>query len=238
MKRLSILLFLISILIVSCQIQPPQIQQEIISHTYYDLQYSEENEQALYVSYTLTKENLVGNAERKNNFKPDPKISTQSAQLSDYAGSGYDRGHLCPAAAMTQNQLAMDETFYMSNMSPQIASFNRGAWKKLESQVRSWVYAEDTLQVVTGPIFQDNIDTIGENRVVVPGYYYKVIYTPREKQMIAFILPNKKIEDISFADYMVTVDAVEQCTGLDFFSDLSDDIENRLESTIIAWVFD
>jgi len=95
----------------------------VISHTYYDLQYSEEHEQALWVYYTLCRADLQGKAKRKNKFKEDPKVTTGSARDIDYKRMGYDRGHLCPAADMTRSRQAMDETFYYSNIrnkNPQI----------------------------------------------------------------------------------------------------------------------
>lgn len=117
----------------------PASKTPVVKHTYYSLEYSETHEQALWVYYTLTPNYINGTAKRKDNFKSDPRIATGSAALSDYKGSGYDRGHLCPAAAMKINQSAMDDSFYMSNMSPQEPSFNRGRWKQLEEQVRNWV---------------------------------------------------------------------------------------------------
>jgi len=208
---------------------------EIVKHTYYQLEYDETHEQAAWVFYMLTPEFINGTAERKNKFKPDKLVTTGSAALIDYKGSGYDRGHLCPAGAMKVNQKAMDESFYMSNMSPQLPAFNRGKWKQLESQVRKWVAKEDTLFVVTGPIFTDSLGVIGVNKVTIPAYYYKVIYDPTdEKKMIAFIMPNRKIEN-SILDYVVTVNEVELKTGIDFFSALPDELELKLESEIVSW---
>lgn len=157
--------------------------------------------------------------------------------MADYVGSGYDRGHLCPAASMTMNQSAMDESFYMSNMSPQHISCNRGRWKSLESKVREWVVTEGELSVVSGPIFKDNIESIGDNEVTVPGYYYKVIYNNADK-MIGFILPNEKCPD-DLVDYAVPVDSIESMTGIDFFSILANEVEDSLESNLnmSSWLF-
>lgn len=229
------LLFFIGLLINSACSQSledsdlrPSSNTPTVKHSYYELEYSEQHEQALWVYYTLTAANINGTAKRKNNFKNDPLVPTKSASTKDYTGSGYDRGHLCPAASMTINQTAMDESFYMSNMSPQAPSFNRGRWKQLEGQVRDWVLKEKKLHVVTGPIFESNLGTLGANDTV-PGYYYKVIYDPTgEQKMIGFILPNRKIEGSIF-EYVVTVDEVELRTGIDFFYALPDDVENRLE---------
>jgi endonuclease G, mitochondrial len=111
---------------------------EIVSHSAIILAYNEEHEQAHWVSYKLTSQMLKGAAKRTDKFKEDPKVSTKSASPTDYRLSGYDRGHLAPAGDFTYDATAMAESFYMSNMSPQIPSFNRGIWKKLEDQVRFW----------------------------------------------------------------------------------------------------
>jgi endonuclease G len=180
----------------------------------------------------LTKKNSLGAVDRKNNFRPDPLVTTGSASLNDYSKSGYDKGHLCPAADMSFDAQAMSETFYLSNMSPQVPTFNRGIWKKLEELVRSWSLQEDSLYIVTGPIFINNKESIGPDNVTVPGYYYKVIYDPMgTKKMIGFILPNKKGSG-KLSNYSVTVDSVEKVTKIDFFHNLPDSLENMLERKV------
>ena len=207
----------------------PISEGEQVEHNYYKLAYSEENEQAIWVFYRLTHDLVSGQVERTDDFREDPLVSTTSATLNDYKGSGYDRGHLCPAASMSYNETSMSESFFMSNMSPQVPSCNRGKWKSLETAVRNWVLTEDTLWVVSGPIFKDDLGKIGENEVTVPGYYYKVIFDPTGTQkMIGFIMPNAKMSnEIDF--YAVSVDKVEQETGIDFFPGLNDKIETELE---------
>jgi endonuclease G, mitochondrial len=209
---------------------------EIIEHTY-SLAYSEVHEASLWVFYRLSSDHINGDAERKDNFREDPKVSTGSATLEDYKGSGYDRGHLAPAAAFKHNQLAMDETFYMSNMSSQHPLFNNGIWKSLESQIREWVLSEGELYVVSGAIYSDPLGSIGENNVTVPSRFYKVVYDGQEK-MIGFIMPNEKCdEDVEF--YAVSVDSVETVTGIDFFSGVVDEMEVEMEAEVdfSSWVF-
>lgn len=217
----------------------PKSKGEIVKHTYYTLSYSEANEQVEWVYYELIPSIISGETSRTDDFRSDPLVSTGSAELSDYKGSGYDRGHLCPAAAMKINHVAMSETFYLSNMSPQAASFNRGRWKELEAKVRTWAYKEEILYVVSGPVFRNNIGTIGTNKVTIPGYYYKVIYSPQNNQMIAFIMPNRKIEE-SLSGFVVTVDSVEALTGIDFFEAMEDIQEASLENKVNKehWSFD
>ena len=180
-----------------------------------------------------------GFIDRTDDFRSDPFISTGSASLSDYKGSGYDRGHLVPASDMKLSKTSMSESFFLSNMSPQNPSFNRGGWKKLEMLVRSWALSEDELFIVTGPVFRDNPGVIGSNRVTIPGYYFKVIYSDRNKEMIGFVLPNRKVES-NLKSYVKAVDFIEEQTGLDFFYQLDDDTENALESSTRTeqWNFD
>jgi endonuclease G, mitochondrial len=202
---------------------------QVVKHTYYSLSYSEENEQANWVFYRLTPNFLNSAIERTDDFRADPAVSTGSATLNDYKGSGYDRGHLCPAADMKLNDVSISESFFLSNMSPQDASFNRGIWSSLESLVRTWCVAEDTIYVATGPFFKDNIGSIGTNRVTVPGYYYKAILDMTgDKKMIALVLPNAKSSS-PIESYIISVDSLEILTGIDFFPGLPDQIEDLLE---------
>ena len=203
---------------------------ELVRHTHYSLGYSEENEQALWVAYELTSDELVARYERTDNFREDPDVSTGSASLLDYEGSGYDRGHLAPAADMSFSSTAMSESFYLSNMSPQVPGFNRGVWKRLEEQVRGWAEAKGAIYVITGSIIGSNDPEIGANGVEIPSQYYKVLLDEESQQTIGFVLKNESSsgELLSFA---VPVDEVEKMTGLDFFAQLDDSVEEAIEST-------
>ena len=211
----------------------------IIDRPGYALGYSEYHEQAAWVIYIMTREEATTKeAQRTNKFRSDPQIPTGSATPGDYRKSGYDRGHLAPAADMAFSGQTMADSFFMSNMSPQKPAFNRGIWKDLEALVRSFAITERKIVVVTGPILpkEKNV-TIGANQVTVPTHYYKVIFdlTPPRK-MIGFILPNEG-SDEPLAVFAVTVDAVEKATGLNFFSKVPKDEQERLERTISvkAW---
>ena len=210
---------------------PTSTTGQVVKHTYYVLSYSEVHEQPEWVYYKLTASFVKGPVSRTDDFRPDPEVSTGSAQLYDYKGSGYDRGHLCPAGDMKLSRHSMSETFYMSNMSPQEPAFNRGIWKNLEATVRNWAVEEGEIYVVTGGVLSGIKGTIGSNRVAVPKYYYKVIYDPSgDKKMIALVLPNEKsIKPLQ--SYVVSVDSVEELTGIDFFHELNDVLENHLESS-------
>ncbi|MEZ5071122.1 MAG: DNA/RNA non-specific endonuclease [Bacteroidales bacterium] len=206
----------------------------------FDLGYNEEFEQAAWVIYVLTRLEIeASHADRSDNFRSDEALSMGSASLSDYRNSGYDRGHLAPAADMKWSEEAMSESFLMSNMSPQNGSFNRGIWKKLEEQVRDWALEMDSLLVISGPVL-DSIDTfIGDNEVGVPKYYFKVLadLSPPEYEMIAFLMPNAGSSE-SLLHFAVTVDSLEAFTGYDFFSGVSNQasvqwLESRIDT--LAW---
>jgi len=211
----------------------PVPSENLVKHTYYTLSYNEKYEQANWVYYTLTDKMVNdGGEERSNKFKIDPMVSSGSAKSSDYTKSGYDRGHLCPAADMGFSPVSMAESFYMSNISPQAPDFNRGIWKELETEVRKWAKKENKIYVVAGPVFKDDKGTIGADHVLVPGYFFKIIYEETgEPKMIAFVFPNRK-SDRPLTDFAVPVDEAEKLTGFDFFSQLPDELENKLESRV------
>ena len=211
----------------------------IIDRPGYALGYIEYHEQPAWVIYIMTKtEATTKAAKRTNKFRSDPEIPTGSATTGDYRRSGYNRGHLAPAADMAFSGQTMADSFFMSNMSPQKPAFNRGVWKRLEALVRDFAITERKIVVVTGPILpKEKTVTIGANKVTVPTHYYKVIFdlTPPQK-MIAFILPNEGSDKL-LREFAVSVDAVEKATGLDFFSKLPKEKQKQLESSfsIRAW---
>ncbi len=213
----------------------------VVSHTGYTLAYCEEYELPYWVAYKLTKENLASSTvTRDDNFREDESIYTGSAALSDYKKSGYDRGHMAPAADFKWSEDAMSDTFYLSNMCPQTHSFNAGIWSDLESAVRSIAYDEGEVYVVTGPVLTDGpYETIGENEVAIPNYFYKVIldYTEPEIKAIGFIMPHEN-SSLPLSYFAVTVDEVEEITNIDFFPLLPDDIEEVVESSVDASLWD
>ena len=224
----------------SLEIPAPRPGEQVIYHTNYTLSYNEEFEQADWVAYELTRQELTGTEMRKDNFRSDSSVLTSSAALADYKGSGYDRGHLAPAADMKFSETAMSKSFYLSNMSPQAPSFNRGVWKNLESLVRRWAWESLSVFVVTGPILNKaDYLRIGEDRVAVPEYYYKIILDAKEPviRCLAFLLPNKKC-DVPPESYTVTVDDIEALTEIDFFPALADELEEKLESRIDKSLWD
>ena len=229
--------------------QPAVPDHQMRAFQYYSLCYRKSYEQAEWSAYCLRDWMLQKNAKRTNDFRPDPQIDGGSATLADYKKSGYDRGHLTPAGDMVFSREAMSETFYMSNMCPQAAAFNRGIWKDLEDQVREWVRLYGAAYVVSGPVLSkpaSEYPFIGQSKVAVPEFFYKAILVPIYEDgldlagadalhacadviAIAFVIPNKACEG-DFWRYAKSVDEAEEITGLDFFPLLEDDVENRVEA--------
>ncbi len=205
----------------------------IITHTGYTLLYNETHEQSSWIAYELTKEETNKMYERTDKFIPDPKVKTGTATDKDYAGFGYDRGHLAPASDMGWSLTAMAESFYYSNMSPQTPSFNRGVWKRLEELARTWAIENNSIYIVTGPVLTTGLNTIGSNKVSVPNYFYKVIldYSEPSIKGIGFIIPNTGSSE-SLQQFAVSIDSVEKFTGIDFFPLLADEQEDLIEKTL------
>jgi endonuclease G len=210
------MLFLTFVGYTQCDELPRKIDldDQIIYHTAYTLSYNETHEQANWVKYMVTKVELEKDiAKRKNNFKEDTSVVTGSAQLIDYKGSGYDRGHLAPAATFVDNQKEMDESFYMSNISPQEPSFNRGVWKRLEEYERKMAIEKDTVYVICGPILTDDLKTIGDSKVSIPELYFKIIYY--KDWRMCFILNNNKSSEPLYT-FVQSLDVVEKLCKIDF----------------------
>ena len=204
----------------------------IIRHSAYSLSYNSDYHQANWVAYLLTRNETNSLFKRGNNFCADPLVPGTDLS-SDYYKSNYDRGHLAPAGDMGFSKTAMDETFYYTNMSPQVASFNRGVWKKLETQVRNWAVEYDSLYIVTGPIFSDSMKVIGPHRVAVPTAYYKVVLDNHKgkEKVIGFVMQNEGSKEI-LKNFVLSVDEVEELTGIDFFPILNDELETNIEREV------
>lgn len=242
-KRIFSIIFILSFTISSfAQKNPNKLGLEIpklikrdsliVKHLAYTLSYNEKHEQANWVAYELTEEETVKKAKRGNHFIPDPMVRTGSSNNEDYARSGYDRGHLAPAADMSFSDTTMKESFFFSNMSPQVSAFNRGIWKELEEQIREWAIEYKSLYIVTGPILHDGLPQIGPDHVSVPELYYKVIldYTAPDIKAIGFVIPNAD-SDKQLQNYAVSVDSVECLSKINFFYQLPDSIEKKIESS-------
>ena len=222
---------------------PTGSKGQIVNHEYYSLSYNEKWEQAEWVAYKLSADNLKKPRYKGNKrFNADYDINTRSAFHRDYTHSGYTRGHLAPAADMSFNEVAYKECYYMSNISPQIRPFNNGIWRELEETIRNWAMKEKELFIVTGPIVNNTAKSLGENRVKVPESFYKIILDVHgsEKKALAFLIPHEKSEK-HLREYAISIDQLEKKLGYDFFSDLLEDWEeDDLESDVRLsnWKFD
>lgn len=219
---------------------PSSTTNQIIKHDYFTLSYSEKHEQAEWVAYEL-KKSYVRNANFKRPyFIEDSKVKTGSADWRNYKKSGYDKGHLCPAGDMEFAINAYNDTFFTSNISPQIHDFNGGIWNRLEQKTRYWATKYDGVYVITGGVLQPSLKTIGKEEVSVPNYFYKILLdnSNGEYKMIAFLVPNIKSNKPIY-DFVVSVDRIEKMTGIDFFPKLNDKTENSLEkdSDYKSWSF-
>jgi endonuclease G len=207
-------------------------KSQIITHVGYTTSYNSNWLIPNWVAYGLTAREVEGTYPRpKKQFEPDPMVKGRSATHRDYSNSGYSRGHMAPAADMKWNEKAMLESFYLSNICPQIAELNGGVWERLENRCRA-LASDGEVFICCGPIVDGTPARIGESRVAVPVGFFKVMCMRRKGkwQAIGFVFPNKACKGSMF-NYACSVDDVEKLTGHDFFYNLPDDIENRIEAT-------
>lgn len=211
---------------------PTSTTGQIVHHEGYSLSYSEPHEQAEWVAYELKKTHLSNTNFKRPYFEIDKAVKSGAAHWRNYKQSGYDRGHLCPAGDRKYSQVAHDETFLTSNISPQKHSFNAGIWNRLEQKTRYWAGKYDGVFVVSGGVLKGNMTTIGEEKVAVPNQFYKVLIDNNSghTKVLAFVIPHKESKRPLY-DFVVSVDEVEQLTGIDFFSELEDTLENRIEAS-------
>lgn len=206
-------------------------EEQIIRHTGYTVSYNNTWRLPNWVAYELTREETKGNAARTDIFIIDPLVKGTSATNKDYSRSGFDRGHMAPAGDMKWSSTAMKESFYFSNMCPQVPGLNRGRWKDLEEQIREWAAEDSALVIICGPLVNKKHSTIGQNHIAVPRAFFKVILAPyvSSPRAIGFIFKNEK-DNSPLRSYVVTVDSVESLTGIDFFPALPDVIEKQVEA--------
>ena len=202
---------------------------------------------ARWVGYHLTADKLQGTAKRTDNFRPDSQLPhDERSELSDYSGSGYDRGHMAPAAAFKRSKKAMSTTFFLSNMAPQTPQLNRRIWRILEEEVRTLAKEHGEVWVFTGNLFLDDtlhptqpVTKIGAGRVAVPTHCFKAILLRTQQQdwqMFGFWMPNQHERIVgAVEDFLVPVDEIEEASGVDFFAFLPDALEEQLESKSLPW---
>lgn len=208
------------------------VPQQIIEYNGFTVNFNREHHVPNYVVWELTAQKAVGNEKRSNRFAADPNVKG-CATLADYKGSGFDRGHMAPAADMKWSRQAMKDCFMLSNMAPQTSRLNSGRWNDLENRTRLWAQTDSQLIVICGPVLTDRITKkIGHTGVSVPSRFFKIIYAPHltPPQMIAFVFSNTALPE-TIKNASCSVDQIEEMTGMDFFNALPDSLENALEST-------
>lgn len=226
-------------------IEIPQVfkYENPIKHLAYTTSYSHEFGQPHWVAYQLDKSKLIKVASRPSRFKPDPKITPPTTSHNTYTKTGYDRGHLAPAADMVWSTQTMLQSFYTSNICPQAPGFNRGIWKNLETLVRNWATNNNSIQnnpqlfIVTGPVFTENMPNISRearHNLMVPSYFFKaVVDTSGVKRGIGFLIPNQKIPNEQLWNFAMTIDELESKIGRDLFPGLPDEMETAIEAAYI-----
>lgn len=210
-----------------------------LCRTGYALAHDNQKKTPVWVAERLTREKAMASAQRKNLFAPDPDLPRgKRAELRDYARSGFDRGHMAPNADFNWDAQAAKQSFYLSNMVPQVGKdMNRGIWKDLEAAVRLWAVRRGVVFVYTGPIYDTKYRSVGPGRVAVPNALYKIVYDPDTRESIAFIMPNQPLKVQDLAKYVATIDEVEQRTGLSFLSELPKEQQEAIKHTTatVTW---
>lgn len=214
----------------------------VICRSGYALSFDSRTLNPSWVAEYLTPAVLKGAASRRDNFAADPVLGAASPTPDDYTNSGFDRGHQAPAADARFDQQVMNESFYMSNMSPQVGiGFNRGQWKYLEEAVRAWVMCggHEKVIVMTGPIFDGPVKTLANRPVQIPVAYFKIVYDVDAGRAVGFRLNNERHKKTPLHNFVVPISEIEDDTGIDFFPSLPRRRQNQLETPKgIVWGHD
>lgn len=196
---------------------------QYVCHLNYAVHFRYDTKVAEYVTYRIDQVDITGPAVRRDNFRPDPSIDSRfGVTLEDYAGSGYDRGHLSPAADNTFSVEQMSQSFYLSNMAPQNSSQNRGSWRILEDRIRSIAREGRVLYVTVGTVYEPGYKVVGTN-LGIPQYIWKIVVDAETNNAIAFLFPNEPLATSLLPTTITTIDRIEEMTGLDFHPSASDD---------------
>lgn len=202
----------------------------LIQRKSYTLSYDAKTRNPSWVYEKLTPTSLTKNATRNDyDFTEDPDVPpSHRSTKKDYQGSGFDRGHMCPAADAAANPEALKETFYLSNISPQNPQLNRKYWLKIERHARTLSKNHGSVEIVSGPLFLPETkedgkrfvtyQVIGKNDVAVPTHFFKALRYQKEgkQQTEAFIVPNKPLDDQPLSNFQVPLVDIERTAGIIF----------------------
>lgn len=210
---------------------PQSLADRRKSYEGFNVSFNADNRTPNWVAWELLRSETSGETGRYNKFWQDEELDG-CPTTRDYSNSGYDRGHLCPAADQKWSPEAMVDCFSLANIAPQDHSLNTGAWKTLENKERQWAERDSAIVIVAGPIYEKS-DTIriGQAGVRVPGAFFKVMIAPYLDQPrgIAFVYPNMTAPG-NMENYVMTIRDVEKLTGYDFFHNLPDELEEAVET--------
>ena len=210
---------------------PQSLADRRKSYEGFNVSFNADNRTPNWVAWELLRSETSGETGRYNKFWQDVELDG-CPTTRDYSNSGYDRGHLCPAADQKWSPEAMVDCFSLANIAPQDHSLNTGAWKTLENKERQWAERDSAIVIVAGPIYEKS-DTIriGQAGVRVPGAFFKVMIAPYLDQPrgIAFVYPNMTAPG-NMENYVMTIRDVEKLTGYDFFHNLPDELEEAVET--------
>lgn len=210
--------------------------EQLLVRQGYIVSYNFQTKNANWVAWHLNSEHADGPYKRDGiPYMVDEEVDGPRSELEDWDVHDLpiDHGHMCPAGDNKWSKKSMEETFLLTNMCPQNSELNRGDWEKLESRCRGWAKHYGEVWIACGPIFYSGeYETIGENKVGVPDAFFKVVLRMGMKPAaLGFIYPNEGTHH-PMEHYAMSVDEVEEKTGIDFFYNLPDSIENMVESTI------
>lgn len=204
-------------------------REQLIQQQAFSLSYNSSYVQPSWVTYKIT----VSDADRteiNGKYKPNPIVTTRSADKKDYSEGGYLMAQYINYFDIQKGKDAVEESFYMTNITPMKLAFHKHIWLKCEDLIRLWLKTTDALHIITGPVLTESpFPTIGKNNVSVPKRFYKVVYDSKNQKAIGFIFKNG-ISSGTLKSYAVSIDEIEDLTGIDFLSSLPDDIEEKVES--------
>lgn len=195
----------------------------------FSIGYNYHTKQPYWVSYSVTADSVAAYVDRTDDFREDLAIPEPGrSTLGHYKGSGYDRGHLAPAATVGVDEPSMSDTFLLSNMSPQLPGFNRDGWAEMESLIRDCVYELKSMSIVSGPVINDEDGSrIGNDGPVVPDGFFKLLIHDREAY--AIVVPHEDFTLSEMSKYVVSPRELQEATGIDFFPGLTAEEQDTIE---------
>lgn len=210
--------------------------------TSFSMEYDKSKKHARWVAFRFDILTMQNKVDRIDPFGPDPSLSEEYQRVrGDFGAKGYERGHICASEDRVYSREANDQTFYYTNMSPQVHGFNSGLWQSLEGAVQKWgrsCTASDTMYVVKGGTIDKEEQIIkyinNDRSKPVPKYYYMAVLFKKAESFkaIAFWLEHTdKPKSTKLVDYALSIDELEEKTGIDFFPALNDKLENVIEAT-------